>query len=213
MRAETLRAFLVIGLFLAGARPAFALSYSTPDGAFAGQLATFSTIYAKTHGGRGPASWEDIQSMLTGPVDEAFKYILPTKRYAFLAHPIKLSRPYEGGELIILSRSPFRDSRLYTNWYGGISRGLREEAGRYMIFREPDGKYGWAYVPESYIAQIFQGSEALLPTPDRESERLWIASARREDVCRWIIPVVLLAGFGWFFWRGISKLFGTVRKT
>ena len=157
----------------------------------------FADIYSREHDGRSPSSWSDLQPYLDRPIDEAFRYITPTKRYAFLSQPLHLPPPHEG-DLLIITRRPFHDGHLYTNWYGGISHGLRE-AGRYIIYRTPSGKFGTFYVEEAYVQQAFRGSEALLPPPDTEPERRHESEARWRSVLSWaalaVVPCLLLARF------------------
>jgi len=191
------RTIYVLCILLAVSQAAHALSYSTAEGTFAHQVTMFADVYSNEHNGRSPASWSDLQPYLDQPIDEVFYYILPTKRYAFLQRPLRLPPPHEG-ELVIVTRRPFRESRLYTSWYAGISRGLREP-GRYIIYRTSAGSFKARYVEEAYIQQAFRGSESLLPSPDTEPERRHESEARWRSFVSWAaiaaIPFFLLARF------------------
>jgi hypothetical protein len=146
-----------------------ASSYSTAEGSFARNIALVAKFYAKDHEGRSPTAWSDLNPYFDLPIDEAFRHILPSKRYAFLTQSLKLPPPYEG-DLVVVTRRPFRDSTLYTTWYGGTGRGLREP-GRYIIYRTSEGSFQGIYVEEAYIQRAFKGFEHLLPVPDTEPER------------------------------------------
>lgn len=153
----------------------------------------FARIFAAEHGGQSPASWADFQPYLVRPIDEAYRDITPTKRYAFLSKPLHLPRPYKG-ELLIITRRPFRDGELHTNWYGGISHGLREP-GRYIVYRTPTGGFHSSYVEEHYVQTAFRGSEFLLPSPDTEPLRLRESQARFRSVLVWTVIALIAAVF------------------
>ncbi len=186
----------ILCVLLALCQEVQALSYGTPEQGFAHSMTIALETYSRDHDGRTPGSWEDLEQYFTSrSIDETFYYILPTKRYAFLQQPVRLLPPHEG-ELIIVTRRPFRESRLYTSWYGRIREGLREP-GRYIIYRSSTGSFDSRYVLEEYIQQVFRGQEDLLPTPDTERMRQHEGEARWWALVRWIgilfIPVVLLA--------------------
>ena len=180
--------------YLLTLQAAHALSYSTPEGSFASQVATFTHIYVKDHGGHLPTSWTDFQQYLGGTVDEVYHYISPSKRYAFLSQPLPLPPPYYGADLLVITRRPFRDSRLYQGFFG-INRGLREP-GRYIIYRRRTGEFGASYVEESYVQQAFRGSEFLLPMPDSEPERPHERKAREarwRSIITWTLVALVVA--------------------
>ena len=188
----------VICLLLAASPAARGLSYSTVEGSFALQVALAAEAYSQEHGGRSPASWPDLEPYFSRPIDEEFRAVTPTKRYAFLPQPLPLPPPHDG-DLLLITRRPFREMRLYTNWYGGGSQGLREP-GRYIIYRTDSGEFEGSYVEEAYIQQAFNGSGSLLPSPDseplRRHERHEI-EARRRSLLTWTagaaFPLLLLA--------------------
>lgn len=183
-----------------------ALSYSTAEGCFASSIAQLSGLFAGEHEGQAPKSWSDIQAYLDRPIDKIYYYVLPTKRYAFMARPLQLPPPHEG-ELIIVTRRPFHDSRLYTNWFGGISGGLRE-AGRYIVYRRNSGEFESSYVDEAYIEKVFRGSESLMPAPDTEPERRHERNARWHFIINWGIFAVIatfVVARRYFRYRNISS--------
>ncbi len=159
--------------------------------------------FAREHEDRSPASWSDFDGYLTSPVDSVFYHIIPSKRYAFLSKPLNLPAPHLGN-LLIITRRPFRDGRLYANFFGGISHGLREP-GRYIIYRTQSGQFQASYVDEAYVQQAFRGSEALLPSPDTEPLRRHETDARKRSIITWAvaaaIPITLLT---WRFFRRSS---------
>ena len=168
-------------------------------------LASFADFFAREHDGRAPASWDDFQPYLNLPIDEAYRHIKPTKRYAILSQPVHLPRPYEG-ELLIITRRPFRDGSLYTNWYGGISHGLRE-SGRYIIYRTSTGEFRSSYVEETFVQQAFRGFESLLPSPDTEPLRRHESEALWRSIMTWTVAALIAAAFfaRRFIWRLLSS--------
>ncbi len=177
------RTIYVLCILLAVSQAAQALSYSTAERTFAHHLSSYATIFSLQHEGRAPSSWADIETCIDRPIDGAYSYITPTKRYAFLSQPLHLPPPYDG-DLLIITRRPFRDGRLYTNLLGGISHGLREP-GRYIIFRRANGSFEAAYVDEAFVQRAFHGSESLLPTPDSEPMRRREVKALCWSVLTW----------------------------
>ena len=187
------RTIYALCIFLAASSAAQALSYSTAEGVFTHQLSTLAEIYSTQHEGHSPSSWSDLKPYLDRPIDDAFRYITPTKRYAFLTQPLHLPPPHEG-DLLVITRRPFRDGRLYTNWYGGIGHGLREP-GRYIIYRSSTGAFQASYVEEAYIQQAFRGSESLLPSPDTEPLRRHESEARWRSIITWAVATLIAAAF------------------
>ena len=137
----------VICLLLAASPAARGLSYSTGEGSFVLQVALAAEAYSQEHGGRSPASWPDLEPYFGRPLDEEFRSVTPTRRYAFLPQPLHLPPPHDG-DLLLITRRPFREMKLYTNWYGGSSQGLREP-GRYIIYRTDSGEFEGTYVEEA----------------------------------------------------------------
>lgn len=205
------RTIHVLCILLVLSQAAHALSYFTPDGIFAQNMASCAEVFSKEHAGRSPTSWADFQPYFQNPIDETFRHITPTKRYAFLSRPLHLPPPYDG-DLLIVTRRPFRDGRLYTNWYGGISHGLREP-GRYIIFRTGAGTFHAYYVEEAYVQQAFRGSESLLPSPDTEPERPRESEARRRSIISWAVAVLVAGAFlARLFFRRSAAASGNARN-
>jgi hypothetical protein len=199
------RAFHVFCLLLAASSPAWALIYGTPEGGFASNLANAASTYASHHEGRAPSAWSDIEDHLARPIDEAFRYVTPTKRYAFLSQPLSLPPPHKG-ELLLITRRPFREISLHSGFFG-LSRSLREP-GRYIIYRTQTGQFRSSYVNEPYVQQAFRGFESLLPTSDSEAMRTLEAEVeaevRRRSILNWcagVVTIALLAIFFSWLWR------------
>ncbi len=198
--------------FLVGASStALALTIITAEGGFARHVSRFAGFYAKDNEGRSPSSWLDIEKYCNAPIDATYCDITPTKRYAFLSQPLSLPQPY-GGELVIITRRPFRDGTHYTNWYGGISEGLRE-LGRYIIYRTSDGTFHSTYVDEAYVQKAFRGFESLLPEPDTEPLRKREWYARWRSIIAWTVAALIVAAFvGYRIFDHSSKSRGNVRE-
>jgi hypothetical protein len=193
----------------AASSTACALSYSTAEGVFARHLAGIASSYAVLHEGRAPSSWTDIEAYLDRPIDEVYRHITPTKRYAFLSRPLSLPPPREG-ELLVITRRPFRDTRLYQGFFG-IGRGLREP-GRYILYRTPDGEFTSSYVDEAYVQRAFRGFESLLPPPDSEPMRRHEVEARWRSIFTWCGVVAVVALFAWWFLRRSRTLQDNARN-
>lgn len=161
-------AFVVLcALFLAVAA-AGGFTYGIPrEVRCAKAMASSCSLYERQHQGRLPTSWEHIAEVRSRhPLEETYRDISPRKRYAFLPQPLRLLPPHEG-ELVMITRRPFREFRL--SW-GLFSSQLREP-GRYLIYRMPGGQFGTEYVSEEYVQALFRGHESLLPVPDAEPIR------------------------------------------
>ena len=205
--------YAVYGIcFLIGASStALALSFSTAEGAFARHVSKLAEFYSNENEGRSPSSWSDLEKYCNSPIDAAYRDVTSTKRYAFLSKPLSLPRPY-GGELVIITRRPFRDGTLYTNWFGGISEGLREP-GRYIIYRTADGAFHSAYVDEGYVQKAFRGFESLLPEPDTEPLRRREMVSRLISIIAWVVAALIVAAFvGYRIFSHSSKSRGNARK-
>ncbi len=159
---------------------------------FARAMASGFEHYAKTHEGRLPTSWEEWNEQMLQPgyvsIDERWRSILPTRRYAFLAQPVPLLPPYEG-ELIMTSRRPFRESNL-GNGVSSLFSSPMKAPGRYLIYRQPSGEFHSHYATEEYVQSLFRGRESLLPTPDTEPMRESEVKAERA----WLIHRCVVGG-------------------
>ena len=190
------RAIYVLCILLDASISAQAHRYGTPEGVFANGLAQNASFFAMEHEGRAPSSWADI---FNGTIDAAYWYITPTKRYAFLSQPLHLPPPHEG-DLLIITRRPFRDSSPY----GLFGTGLREP-GRYIIYRTSTGEFTSAYVDEAYVQRAFRGFESLLPTPDTEPMRRHEVEARDESIVIWCMAGIAVVFLVLFFRRSTTR--------
>ena len=106
-------------------------------------------------------SWEELEKERAEPIDQTFPKISPTKRYAFLANPLKLTPPLDG-ELYIIARRPFPSTAELQPDYKSL--------GRYIIYRQGE-KIKSQWIKEEYIQVLFKDHISILPTPDNEPLR------------------------------------------
>lgn len=148
-------------------------------------------MHANAHSGQAPTGWADLESQLGQPMDTTHARVLPTKRYSFIAQPLRLPTPHEG-ELLLIARRPFRDVRLNEHRFLGERRSLREP-GRYIVYRLSTGRFTSAWVDEPYVQRAFQGKESLLPAPDTEPLRAHELEIPRQRMRNRIMLVLGLA--------------------
>jgi hypothetical protein len=155
-----MRVLVTIALLVGTAVASQALSYGTPS-SMAAQAMASNMDYARETGRKAPQTWAEMDALFARPVDEAFSYVLPTQRYAFVTNDVRIGE----SRLLLVMRSPFRDVRLYTAWYGGIAHGVRER-GRWVILRDLKSVISARYVAEDVVATAFAKAGVSLPTPD-----------------------------------------------
>jgi hypothetical protein len=155
-----MRVLVTIVLLVATAVASRALSYGTPS-SMAAQAMASNMDYARESGRKAPQTWDEMDVLFARPVDEAFSYVLPTRRYAFVKNDVRIGE----SRLLLVMRSPFRDVRLYTAWYGGIAHGVRER-GRWVILQDSKSVIGARYVAEDLVTAAFAKAGVSLPTPD-----------------------------------------------
>lgn len=154
-----MRLLLLIALFLGTAGVCRASTYGTPNSIAAQTLAKFLDF--QQQGGKPvPQTWEEWKEMNMAPVDKSFPYVLPTRRYAFITNDVKISE----GRILLIMRSPFRDTTLYLAWYGR-GRGLRER-GRWAIFQDEKSVIRARYLKEDEVVASFARAGVPLPEPD-----------------------------------------------
>src|SRR5687768_12777986 len=131
--------------------------------------------------GSEPSSWEDLEKVRIAPIAPAVE---PRERYAFL--PVGSRPKIKGlnGEIILISRRPFRDLTK-REILPGILPGLRTttltEPLRYGLYRKGSGRIGRCTLPESEVQRIFKSQGMPLPAPDDLPERPWIAAIERRE--------------------------------
>jgi hypothetical protein len=204
MLAHGLQIRIVLGLILVFISPTIgsALSYGTPDSGFCHNMVSFLEIYEKQNEGRLPTSWADLDRSSSKPIDEIFYYLQPTKRYAILSPPVPLPRPLEG-KLIVMTRQPYRDTELYSGWFG-ISRRLGKSGYR-IVYKIPEGVFQTKFVSEDYIEEVFRRAESSLPEPDKELERSGVRNTRRQVLFRRIICCGLGFVVAAILWRRLRN--------
>lgn len=188
---------LIISLGIGIHADCFGLSYDTPEGCAADAVAIYSRMYSLEHGGKTPASWDDLRPMFTVPPEEVMSHSAPAKRYAFVAPPIPLLPPHQG-DLIAINRSDIYDSTMYTGLFGR-EHGLKGP-GRYMIMRTPNGEFERLWVKPDYVHQVFESASTQLPLVDTEPEGVWVTKARNEVFTRRVIYGALVVGILYFLW-------------
>ncbi len=164
----------------------------------ANQLAIAASIYAIQHDGLAPSSWDEIQPFFSKPIDEAYEHIAPTKRYAFLAQPLRLPPPVHF-EVLLITRRPFRDITVSQGLFGLLD-GL-SEPGRWIIYRRDDGGFAPVWMDEAYVREAFRGFESLLPAPDSGPLRRHEVEARRNSIVKWTGAAVIAAFLARRFFR------------
>lgn len=137
-----------------------ALSYGTANSSFM-QAMTSTLRDAQQTGKKLPTTWQEMDADFGRPTDEAFPYIIPSRRYVFIQDDVR----FENERILLMTRSPFRDASLYTTWYGGIAHGLREP-GRWMIVEDGKSLIHLRYVQEELLVSAFASASVALPTPD-----------------------------------------------
>ena len=184
-----LSAFVVLCVLFLAVALAGGFTYGIPrEVRFAKEMASCFSLYESQHQGRLPTSWEHIAEVRTGsPLEVTYRDISPRKRYAFLPQPLPLLPPHEG-ELVMVTRRPFREFRL--SW--GLFTSQLREPGRYLIYRMPGGGFASQYVSEEYVQALFRGHESLLPVPDAEPMRASEEQSERLELRNRALGIALL---------------------
>lgn len=140
-----------------------ALTYGTPDSGFCHNMVSFLRIYESQNEGRPPTTWTELDQTLSQPIDEIYYYLQPTKRYAFLSKPVVLLKPLEG-KLVVMTRRPYRDTELYSGWFG-INRRL-DKSGYRIIYKTPDGDFfKQNLLRKTIFKRFFVGRNYYYPNP------------------------------------------------
>jgi hypothetical protein len=159
------RTIYILWILLVVPRAACAYNVNSRDAQFTHEVVRYAQRFANEHDGYAPASLSDLEQDFGRPIDEAYPGITPTKRYAFLSQPLHLPPPHEG-DLLIITRRPFRDTYLYKHWFRGVTQGLLEP-GRFIIYRTGAGEFRASYVDESYVQNAFRASNRCCHRPIR----------------------------------------------
>ena len=143
-----------------------------------------------------PQAWEEMDVLFARPVDEAFPFALPTRRYAFVTNDVRIS----DNRVLLVMRSAFRDVRLYTAWYG-IAHGLRER-GRWVILEDSRSDIRARYIAEHLVTDAFERAGVSLPMPDGLGEWPHETKYRHSRNTKIVISSVILSvGFATLFSR------------
>jgi hypothetical protein len=172
----------------------------SPEEVAARAIAAWTKMCVELNGGEVPGSWADFRSALKMSVDEILDTVVPTKRYAILMPPIRLTPPLQG-ELVAVNRSGIMDIVTPPN-FPGVGPALKGP-GRYVVYRDATGEFKPQWVTEDYITQAFAAADVPLPAPDSEPERAWVSNAR-QNLLEWRIGygvMAVLAVVGVVLWR------------
>jgi len=102
-------------------------------------------------------------------------------------------------EVVAITRSPMQETTLKDTWVGRLT--YLKGPGRYLLYRD-SGKYLRQWIDEPFFQQIWPSTGAMLPEPDNEGERPWVAKARASILTRRMIGgVISIAALAWFVLR------------
>ncbi len=151
-----------------------------PDESFARHLEAAARVFGLEHGGRAPASWAEMQTVMGDPAKATPEKQSQCRRYALLQPPVRFtfgegSDAGAGADILLMMRRPFRE--VSTGSFPFTFYRLRPPR-RYVIVRSDDGTFDVMRMREERIQEIFRGRESLLPPPDTEPMRPWELSAR-----------------------------------
>jgi hypothetical protein len=194
-----MRVLAIIAFLLGTAVTSLALSYGTPN-SMAAQAMASRMDYSRETGGKVPETWEEMDALFARPMDDAFSYVLPTRRYAFVTNDIRIA----DSRLLLMMRSPFRDVRLYTAWYGGIARGVRER-GRWVILQDSQSVIRARYVAENLVTAAFARAGVSLPMPDGLEEWPHEVEYRHSRITKTVVSSVILS-------VAVAVLFNRIRR-
>ena len=172
----------------------------SPEAVAVGAIAAWTQMCVEVSHGDVPGSWADYRAALKMSVDEILDTIKPTKRYAILLPPMRLSAPLQG-DLIAVNRSGIMDIVTPPN-FPGVGPVLKGP-GRYVVFRDSAGEFKYQWVTEDYITSAFAAAKVTLPEPDSEPERPWVTKAR-QTLLKWRIGygvIAVAAIMGVILWR------------
>jgi len=161
------------------------------EGGATSQIAVAYKIFREMHG-KEPKSWADIESIFDRPLNQTYKTIQPTIRYAFLDQPLVM--PVTQAKIVILSRSPAHDQYKMRGLLGPIIGNLPSTLERYAIVIRPDGNTDRMAIPEAQIQKLFLEAGIPLPSPDPLGPRSY-ETANRLALYVYIGIALLLIGY------------------
>ena len=107
-------------------------------------------------------SWEEFDRVWGSTNFKELEELRMRERYAFvdLPHP----SPGQSGTVLLISRSPFKDTTRKQNWLGMRYKALTEE-GRWMLIKSDRG-ISSQWISEKRLGAWIVNASLTLPTPD-----------------------------------------------
>lgn len=136
------------------------------ESGMASRIARDYRLFRAVHG-KEPKSWGEIESVTGRPLNEIYKTLQPTTRYAFLEKPLPLDLSNRKGRIVILSRSPAYDQYAMRGFFGPITGSLKSSLKRYAIVSGDGDAFSLSF-PETWIQKMFADAGVALP-----SRTLW----------------------------------------
>jgi len=157
------------------------------------QIARDYWLFRIKHG-KEPKNWGEIESFTGRPLNEAYKTLQPTTRYAFLEKPLPIEFSNGKGRIVILSRSPAHDQYAMRGFFGPITGSLKSNLMRYAIVVSEDGFASSFPFRETRIQKMFADAGVALPSPDPLGPRPY-EQANRISLIIWIGCALVIGGF------------------
>ena len=165
-------------------------SYSTPDSRTLQAMCSLLEQHQEA-AGELPSSWEEFDKTIPGAFADSA--VQPRERYAFLPEGSRPRLPGDRGELILISRRPFRNTSMEQGFFGRTIRVA--EPLRYGVSRAGNERFRLVRLPEAEVQELFLEQGFSLPAPDNLPERPWVAQRRRQiRDSRLLLAGVLVAG-------------------
>lgn len=193
----------VLFLLLPQIIPVGASSYSTPE-RVALENIKLSIVLFELERKRLPESWKEVDEERQHPLDEVFRNVLPTRRYALFSPPVVLEvHEKESVQLLAMTRKPMWE----TAWKGDIWRKeTLKGPGRYLLYREPDGQVLCQWFDECTLQRFWRTTGHALPIPDNEPERVWVKKVRTRILTKRIVfGTLTLLAVAWISKRFFAK--------
>ena len=186
------------GALLAADAPAF--SYSTPDGSFTAHMAHHFKKYAEENDGRWPTSWQEIEAYTIVPIDEAYKHLTPSRRYAFIEEQVTFTDAWgKKGRVVFAGVKPFRNVQLRMLPFP-FDRTLGDPKV-YVLYETDDGQIRRYNFSAREFDILLAPTAAIRTAQGDMPERPWITSARRIIWGRRIGVAALVAAVVAVVWR------------
>ena len=141
--------------------------------------------------GELPSSWEEFDKTISGAFADS--ELQPRKRYAFLARGSRVRLPDGRGELILISRRPFREVTRDQWIFGRVSR--LSNPIRRGISVDGNGYLRVVSFSEKEVQELFGEQGLSLPEPDDLPEHPSVTAwKRRKRDSQILLMGVLISG-------------------